>query len=68
MSLYPFINSTAQYPIGDVSVERNPVDWDDISRIGLYLIDVIAPPDVFAPCLGFKTTDGRYDSCVQRID
>ena len=58
-SLYPWVNSSCEYPIGVPTIEMFPKDWKNLDKIGLYQAQLLAPKHEFVPVLGKKAPDGR---------
>ena len=68
-SLYPWVNATAEYPIGHPEVITNPENQDISNYFGVALVDVIPPYNLYHPVLphrqGGKLTFPLCSKCVQ---
>lgn len=68
-SLYPWVNATAEYPVGHPQVITDPPDQDIHNYFGVALVDIIPPYELYHPVLphrqGGKLTFPLCATCVQ---
>ena len=67
-SLYPWVNATAEYPVGHPQIITNPEDQDIASYFGVAMVDVVPPHELYHPVLpsrqGKKLTFPLCTKCV----
>ena len=68
-SLYPWVNATAEYPVGPPQVITNPTDQNIEHYFGVALVDIIPPHELYHPVLphrqGGKLTFPLCATCVE---